>query len=203
MVPSTRRHRLRNHTASSHMALDETVGALDSLASYRRYLRGLHAFRAPAERLIAAGLAGAPDGLRELRPTRIVAEMRADMADVEVPPAAPVGLAAPASASGLMGLVYVLEGSALGARLLKRQAADLGLGPEHGARHLAAQADSLDAWHGFLSALEAFDGYDEAEAIAAAEAAFAAARGGFAELDAAARGAAPRDATPRDAAARG
>jgi heme oxygenase len=192
MPPSNRRHQLRNHTANSHAALDETVGPLDSLAGYRRYLRGLHAFREPAERLIAAGLAARPDGLGDLRPTRIVTSMLADMTDVGVSPMAPVELAAPSGPSGLVGLVYVLEGSALGARLLKRQAAGLGLGPEHGARHLAVQADSLDGWHGFLAVLDAFGDYDETEAVAAAEAAFAAARSAFAELDAGARDVAAR-----------
>lgn len=193
MATSPRRHFLRNHTATSHASLDETVGALDSLASYRRYLRGLHAFRVPAERLIAQGLSAAPAGLRALRPTRIVPQMLADMDDLGVSSTAPVALAAPSGPSALVGLVYVLEGSALGARLLKRQAAALGLGPDHGARHLSAQAESLDAWQGFLAALDTLGDYDEAEAVAAAEAAFAAARGAFAELD----------AEPRDHAACG
>lgn len=46
MSPSNRRHQLRNHTANSPAALDETVGPLDSLAGYRRYLRGVAAAEA-------------------------------------------------------------------------------------------------------------------------------------------------------------
>ncbi|MFT3974204.1 MAG: biliverdin-producing heme oxygenase [Amaricoccus sp.] len=178
MAISTRRHLLRSRTSSAHAALDETVGTLDTLEQYRRYLRGLLAFREPAERLIADE---APFGLR---PTRIAALLHADMTDLGVMPAEPVALAAPVGTSGLIGLVYVLEGSALGARLLRRQAAAIGLDARHGARHLAAQAESLDAWTGFLAVLDGFDAFDEAEAVAAAEAAFAAARAAFTRLDA-------------------
>lgn len=194
MSMSTRRHLLRDRTSSAHAALDETVGELASLAHYRRYLRGLHAFRLPAERLVSDGLAAdSGAGLASgWQPTAIAGMMLSDMADLGVSPVAPIRLAPPAGLSGLVGLVYVLEGSALGARLLRRQAERLGLGPDHGARHLAAQAESLDAWRGFLAALDSLPDFDETAAIAGAEAAFAAALAAFASLDcgagAAARG---------------
>lgn len=184
MAISSRRHLLRLRTAGAHAALDELVGDLDSLDSYRRYLRGLHAFRVSAERALDAGLAHAPAAFARLRPTRIVESMRADMADLGSTPVTEAALVAPATPSELVGLVYVLEGSALGARLLKRQAAALGLGPQYGARHLAVQAESLDTWHGFLTVLDALDPFEDAEAVAAAEAAFASARQGFHRLDA-------------------
>ena len=72
------------------------------------------------------------------------------------------------SAWSALGLAYVLEGSALGARLLDRQARALGLDAGFGARHLAAQTADLAAWHTFLGALEAADPFDlDAASIAA------------------------------------
>lgn len=192
MAVSDRRHLLRNRTAAAHAALDEAVGPLDNLDSYRRYLRGLHAFRVPAERLVAAGLAERSAGLDGVAPKGIVELMRADMAELGVAPTAPVALEPVGGVSSLLGLIYVLEGSALGARLLKRQAAAIGLGAENGAAHLAAQAESLESWNGFLGALDALPDYNEDEAVAFAEAAFAAALSAFAELDATGEDAAVR-----------
>lgn len=73
-----------------------------------------------------------------------------------------------------MGVHYVLEGSALGARILCKQVEALGLHREHGARHLWAQAETLLTWRGFLDLLSQHDG-DEGELIAGANAAFEAA----------------------------
>ena len=44
---------LRERTAAAHAALDATVGPLTTRAVYARYLRGIHAFRAAAEPLLA------------------------------------------------------------------------------------------------------------------------------------------------------
>lgn len=184
MAMSSRRLVLRHHTSRAHGALDETVGGLDSLPRYRWYLRSLHAFREPAERLVARCLASDASELADVRPTRIAELLQRDMADLDVSPAPPATLVVPTSPSGLAGLVYVLEGSALGARLLRRQAAGIGLDDDRGARHLAAQADSLEAWQGFLFALDRLSDFDEAEAIASAGEAFAAARLTFTRLDA-------------------
>ena len=53
-----------------------------------------------------------------------------------------------------MGMVYVLEGSGLGARVLFKRAEALGLTRDFGARHLAAQVASPDSWREFLAVLE-------------------------------------------------
>lgn len=174
MAISHRRQFLRTRTSSAHEALDASVGALDSLPRYRRYLKGLHAFRVSAEAL-------APVAVGDWRPGRIAGLMRADMADLGVEPAPPVPMPQIDGGSGALGLLYVLEGSALGARLLRRQAAALGLGPSNGARHLEAQAGSLDGWHRFLAILDTAPDFDDAAAAAAAESAFAAALTAFAE----------------------
>lgn len=170
--PASRRFDLRARTAAAHAALDAAVGDLSDLDAYARYLRGLHAFRAPAERALA-GAAWAPAPLAPL--------IAADMADLGVAPADEVALSAPSGASAELGLAYVLEGSALGARLLHRQALGLGLDAGHGARHLAAQTRDLDAWRGFLDVLDKADPFDAEAAARAADTGFAAAGQAFAD----------------------
>jgi heme oxygenase len=55
----------------------------------------------------------------------------------------------------LLGLLYVLEGSSLGARILVRMVSALGLSEDLGARHLYAQSSSGGAWSSFLNVLDA------------------------------------------------
>ena len=166
----TRRFALRAETADAHAALDAAVGPLADVAAYRRYLRGLHAFRVTAE----ARLAGAA-----WEPVPLAALIAADMADLGVEARAPVALDAPGGASEALGLAYVLEGSALGARLLQRDAQALGFGAESGARHLTEQTRDKARWSAFCAALEAAPGYDGGAAAAAAMAAFRSALGAF------------------------
>ncbi len=168
--PTTRRFALRERTTDAHASLDATVGPLADADAYARYLRGLHAFRVPAERALATA---------RWSPAPLAALIAADMADLGVTPRAEVALAAPQGASGELGLAYVLEGSALGARLLHRQALALGLEADRGARHLAEQTRDLDGWRAFLAALEAVDPFDLERAVAAAAAGFAAAERAF------------------------
>lgn len=75
-----------------------------------------------------------------------------------------------------MGVHYVLEGSALGARVLCKQVEALGLHRAYGARHLWAQAETLEGWRSFLDLLTRHDG-DEDALFAGANAAFNAAAG--------------------------
>jgi heme oxygenase len=74
----------------------------------------------------------------------------------------------------LLGVLYVLEGSGLGARIILGRVAHLGLGPEFGARHLHAQAGAPGAWREFTSLLDNAVLTDEEEqaCFAAAEATF-------------------------------
>jgi heme oxygenase (biliverdin-IX-beta and delta-forming) len=169
-TPAPRRFALRARTTAAHAALDATVGPLADAAAYGRYLRGLHAFRAPAERALARAA---------WTPAPLAGLIAADMADLGVAPAAEVAVTAPAGASGALGLAYVLEGSALGARILHRQARALGLDGTRGARHLAAQTADLAGWHGFLGVLEAAEPFDLETAAGAARSAFAAAERAF------------------------
>src|SRR5690606_2299188 len=74
------------------------------------------------------------------------------------------------------GLLYVLEGSSLGARLLVRDAARLGYADGRGATFLQGHAgDGANVrWRAFVSALDGagFDGGDEAASCRSATAMF-------------------------------
>lgn len=178
---SRRRLALRACTAATHSALDARVGRLDTIEGYGRYLLGMYGFRQPLETALAAiALPGCLAGWGS-RP--LAQAIRADLADlghaaVAAPPAALPRMGDPSS---LLGVLYVLEGASLGARLLYRQARELGLTERRGARHLALQAQGAACWRRFLALLEEAPAFDPAGAAEAALATFALAHGAMAE----------------------
>jgi heme oxygenase len=153
---------LMTGTRDLHDRLDQAVGTFADDGAYRAFLSGSYAFRAAVE----PALTGDDWPLQRLAP--VIAQ---DLADLDQPrpalPHAPV-LAGPAAQAAAR---YVLEGSALGARLLARRAADLGFTSVHGARHLAAQTESPHRWRQFLDWMERAD-LPAAPALAAARAVF-------------------------------
>jgi heme oxygenase len=177
MTDMTRRWLLRERTAEAHAGVDAAVGGFDDLMSYRAYLLALAAFRAPLEKQIAAETW--PLALVGWQPKCVGSAIAADLADL--------GLVAPAGGCGtlalegdrLFGALYVLEGSALGARILLKRAQALGLGASYGARHLALLADDIDGWRGFLDRLERAEPFDMDGAVAGSMAAFALAQDAF------------------------
>jgi len=181
----SRRHILRGETARAHAALEAVVGPIDSLPSYVRYLRGIHAFRAPIEAALAA--VAWPRMLGEWRPTCIAPDLAADLADLQAEPLPQLQPVAVVDAGQLFGVLYVLEGSCLGARLIARDAQRLGLCDAHGARHLGIQIQALATWRDFLALLEHGGPVNVASAVAAANAVFDAARLAVLRADHAAR----------------
>jgi heme oxygenase len=77
-----------------------------------------------------------------------------DLDDLQAEPLPDVPFAMAFDVAGVLGTLYVLEGSGLGARVLFKDALKLGLSQHYGARHLAMQAASLGAWHALLARLE-------------------------------------------------
>lgn len=143
---------LRESTANLHEAVDSAVGDFSSLETYRRYLLDMSAFRLRVEDSLKT--VDWPAALNGWRPTMVSAALQQDLDDLEldVPhsetPPAPVGI------DEIIGTLYVLQGSSLGAQVLLRRAQELGLSAEMGARHLAAQAGGTTQWRGFLDILE-------------------------------------------------
>lgn len=165
--------------------VDSLVGSLDSLADYRRYLDGMQAFRLPLEQVLLR--APLPARLSAWRPKSVGAELLADLEDLHVPIRQPVMAGAEYDISRLCGIGYVLEGSALGAKVLYRRAQALGFDSRFGARHLAQQSEDVGSWRIFLAVLEELDDFDIETAVEAANATFTAAGRAFAgpQIDAA------------------
>lgn len=145
------RHLLRENTSAAHAALEARVGPLNTQVEYNEYVRGLHAFRRNAETWLAAH---GSQGECAWHPHNISDALDKDIADLALTAidVHPVTWDATIGKSFAMGVHYVLEGSALGARVLCKRVAALGMHRTHGARHLWAQAES-DTWRAFLDAL--------------------------------------------------
>lgn len=178
LATSGRRSRLRTATAEAHARLDDIVDTAGFFRDRDRYAVYLHATlhaRNPIEAALGRATVEAPPAGW---PHRVIGPaLRADIRDVTgfEPPADVVEATLAHTPAQTMGVLYVLEGSALGARVLSKRAAALGMGPEYGARHLAQQISEPAAWPAFLSALEAaiLDPEQETACIRAATTAFA------------------------------
>ncbi len=172
-----RRQRLRRATNAAHRRLDGLIdhaGLLNSRARYELYLHATWAARRPAEQALErAGIAGFYAGW----PSRQVSDaLSQDVFDVSKSrPADPTG--EPSEILGTaesLGVLYVLEGSALGARVLGARAAGIGMTACFGARHLAHQISQPGAWAAFtdLLARTPMTDPEEDQCIAAAIATF-------------------------------
>jgi heme oxygenase len=144
---------LRDETNELHRELDAIVGMFSSRSQYARFLQGTFRHRGPVEAaLLAAAAETSPWRSRKLLP-----ELTADLADLALPlPTADLFHLSNDIAAQL-GAAYVLEGSALGARVLVKEVESLGFGSDFGARYLSAQAGSLDQWRAVLAALDGLD----------------------------------------------
>ena len=174
-----RRSRLRSATESAHRRLDEVVndaGYFLDQTSYAAYLQAtLHA-RQPLELALSECRA---EKLFDLWPDRIIVPaLCTDFQDVTAS-AAPTQsgstvLGQAFSPAQAIGTLYVLEGSALGARHLAPRAHAIGMSATFGARHFAQQTAIPKTWSAFLRVLEAvsFDASQEDECVAASRAAF-------------------------------
>ena len=172
-----RRWVLRERTAEAHAAVDAAIGGFTDRASYERYLQQIYAFRMPIER--ALDTLHWPSRLGGWRAKAIGHLIEADLADLglPIPPVEASDLAL--DGDGLLGVLYVLEGSSLGSRLLYKRAETLGFSANYGARHLA-HASGPESWRDFLGVLETQHELDLDEATAASLATFRAAEAAFA-----------------------
>jgi heme oxygenase len=148
---------LKAATSTAHLRLDALVASGGFLTDRPRYLGYLRAtLRARDAAECGLDAAGAALVFAAWPARRIASALRDDIRDldpgarfIEAPPLA---FASPAAA---LGGLYVLEGSALGARLLAARAADMGLSRDFGARHMGAQIEPATAWRSFVGVLDA------------------------------------------------
>ncbi|GMO36908.1 biliverdin-producing heme oxygenase [Bradyrhizobium sp. TM233] len=167
------RERLRDATAAAHRELDAQLSSFDLtvLAGYRRFLQASAGALLPLEAaLVAAGVARIfPDWPERSRSAAIAADLgrlgSAARSTVSVPPLTP---------SGMLGTMYVLEGSRLGARFLLKEVAEAADLRMTEATSYLGHGAGKRLWQSFLSKLQGGEACDEVEAIAAARVAFAA-----------------------------
>ncbi|WP_395494540.1 biliverdin-producing heme oxygenase [Acetobacter sp. KSO5] len=170
MAQSSRRFFLRDRTHHEHTELDQLIGPLTSEPAYRRYLKSLAAFRIGAEQ--AMSTVRWPESLAGWAPVSLSVMMQADLKDLQEIHHPMPDFPPPASLPALLGVLYVLEGSSLGARFLARQVSALGYTQDFGARHLAIQTASPDNWQHFLRLLESAPEWDADVAADAAHGLF-------------------------------
>ncbi|GEM_PF-39963 len=174
----SRSQQLKSATHGAHERLDQRILRGDPFASverYRRFLRVQYRFHRDIAGLYAlpAAQAVVPDLLQRQRLQDLVCDLQAVGEPLPVADA-PVLDAQPRLATAL-GWLYVAEGSNLGAAILFKMAAKLGLDETHGARHLAGHPDGRARhWRSFTAALDAvpLDAAQEQELVAAATQAF-------------------------------
>ena len=172
---SQRRQRLRRATRVAHARLDALItdaGFLENRQQYGRYLEATWTARKPAElSLDASGVTA----LYAAWPERSVCDALSQDID-DIAPSRPIENPrwdrprAPLSPGQMLGILYVLEGSALGAQLLERRVAAIGMTPAFGARHMARQTAQPRGWASFVTVLEgtALDPPDDALCMDAA-----------------------------------
>lgn len=171
MQPTNRRFDLRERTRHAHDKVDHLVGEWKTRADYTDYLHSIHLFRSRYEAALA-GLA-MPSCFGSWSMGRAADAAARDLTDLgarRLPSADRAVLET--DTSSLLGTLYVLEGSGLGARLLCQRALALGLTADSGARHLFLLAGRVEAWRAFGAILEEAPGYDAGRAARAAERAF-------------------------------
>jgi len=178
----SRAKRLRALTQETHQRLDSSIMAAASFASvegYARFVQVQYLFHRDIAALYDdARLQALFPGLAGRRRVDLIA---ADLRDIGAPlpeeadtPVFAPG--APIDVPTALGWLYVAEGSNMGAALLRKEAAKIGLSDDHGARHLAPAAEGPAAhWRAFTARLDAasLSAEEEERAAAGANAAFA------------------------------
>lgn len=176
---ATRSQRLKIATQDTHAALDAQIMASQPFASrqnYARFLRTQYCFHRDLDAIFASpSLASVVPDLSQRNRMQGVA---ADLSDLRIPtPELDSGRELPVDielSTGL-GWLYVVEGSKLGAAILFKAAAALGLDELFGARHLAGHPEGRARhWREFTTALDSvsLSASQEQEVIAGARAAF-------------------------------
>lgn len=174
MPSANLRDRLREATAQAHEQLDRRMGALDlqTLGGYREFLEVNAAALLPLEEALeASGVARLfPDWLNRARRSAIVADLAALGGEARPLPAVELF-----DQGGVLGTMYVLEGSRLGARYLLKTVRQSNDPAVLGATAYLSHGEGAHLWQSLLARLGSFDlaPAEEASAIDAARRAFA------------------------------
>ncbi len=172
---------LRVATRALHERLDGSImaaAAFETLAGYGAFVGVQYLFHRDIDALYRAPTLAAllPDLAGRRRLDLIAADIRdlgLPVPESDAPPLFETDHAPDVPAA--LGWLYVAEGSTLGATLLRKEAAKLGLSDTHGARHLApAPEGPAVRWRAFMAAADAvaLTAQERARAAQGAEAAF-------------------------------
>ena len=167
------RERLRDATATAHRELDALLSAFDLtvVTGYRRFLQASAGALLPLEDALGeADVARIfPDWPERSRSAAIAADLR------RLGSAAQSTMPVPSLTSGgILGTMYVLEGSRLGARFLLKEIADAADPRITVATSYLRHGTGKRLWQSFLSKLQSEEISDEDQVIEAARAAFTA-----------------------------
>lgn len=163
MLTSPVLDRLRHATRESHERLEARLGIMtqiETLEGRRRLVRGFHSLHAGVDAAIAPMLAGM-EGL-DYAQRRRGDLLDADLAVLKQAPDAPHPIPAPRSRHEALGLMYVLEGSSLGGKVIARQGAARGLDMVGLSFLDPYGAQTGEYWRAFLGVL-AREGAQEAQ----------------------------------------
>jgi heme oxygenase len=175
--PTDLRELLRGRTRNAHERLDSSIGALDlsQRTSYERFLRGTASALAPIELALEESGVEAllPDWPRRRRRQALQDDLSLlGSAFQPLPPLRPL------ERSELFGALYVLEGSRLGARIIRKRVTQSADPLVRKASAYLSLGDA-DLWPRFLRLLKTCRNVDGERAAAAATMVFAMFEEGF------------------------
>lgn len=178
LLELSRSQRLKAATHGTHERLDQRImrgEPFASLDNYRRFLRVQYRFH--RDLAVLYSLPVLQGLLPDLVERQRLQELQQDLIDLDeaLPADDNVALSSDIDPATALGWLYVVEGSNLGAAILFKLAAKIGLDANHGARHLAGHPDGRARhWRRFTEAVDgnALDAEQEQRMVAGATAAF-------------------------------
>lgn len=158
----SRARRLKALTHLTHEGVDRSIMSAASFANlekYNRFLEVQYLFHHDVAALYEdARLQALFPGLADRRRLALVAADLADLGFEAPAEGTPIFVPGSIDLPTALGWLYVAEGSNMGAALLRKEAAKLGLSDTHGARHLApAPEGPAPHWRVFTAALDALE----------------------------------------------
>lgn len=180
IIEPSRAKRLKQVTHEVHEILDRSIMAaasFETLNGYIRFAEVQYRFHRDIAALYADPVLSALlPGLAERGRLALIEADLTDLGQPLPPTPSPAFVPGAIDVPAALGWLYVAEGSNMGAALLRKAAAKLGLSDTHGARHLAPAPEGPAAhWRAFTAALDAvtLPDAEEERAAAGAKSAFA------------------------------